>query len=97
MKTKGPGNAPGSINEINKRIFELKDRIAGESDRDTKEIVVSAVMELEEYRKLLQNKSGNPGPCNSADLSAMEESVYNGNMSYVKTSKSAGNILGAMR
>jgi hypothetical protein len=90
MKTTRPGNAPGSINEIDKRIFELKDRIAFESDRETKEIVVSAVMELEEYRKLLRNKSGKP------DTDAMEESVHNGNMSFIKATGSAGETFRAM-
>jgi hypothetical protein len=85
------GNTHGRIHEIQRKILELKDRLVREADRDTREIMVSVIMELEEFSKMLQAQAGRT--VSDTDLLDMEKTIYSGRLSFKEAFKNAGGML----
>jgi hypothetical protein len=85
------GNTQGRIHEIQRKILELKDKLARETDRETREIVVSVILELEEFRKMLQAQAGRT--VSDTDFLVMEKTIYSGRLSFKEALKNSGGML----
>ena len=89
------GNTHGRIHEIQSKILELKDRLVLETDRETREIMASVIVELEEFRKMLQEQAGRT--VSDTDLLDMEKTIYSGRLSFKEAFKNAGGMLNTNR
>jgi hypothetical protein len=81
------------IHTLNLKIFQLKDRIARETDLLLKGKMVSVLVELEEFRKMLQSLqdySGTPRPDYDLYLTEMENNIFSGRRSFRDAFKNAG-------
>lgn len=78
-------NNQARIHILTRKIFELKDRIALETDSHIKGKMVSVLLELEEFRKMLQSLQDYSGKSQKDDdlyLSEMEKNIFSGQRSF---------------
>ena len=86
-------NSQARIYSLNLRIFELKDRIARESDSYIKGKMVSVLLELEEFRKMLQSHqiySTKPLADDDLYLTEMENNIFSGRRSFRDAFRNTG-------
>jgi uncharacterized protein YdcH (DUF465 family) len=83
------------VDTLTSKILELKDRIALEKDSNVKGKMVSVLLELEEFRKLVQSLQENSSSFkseNDVNLTEMEQNIISGRGFFRGTFKNAGPI-----
>jgi hypothetical protein len=83
------------VDTLTSKILELKDRIALEKDSLVKGKMVSVLLELEEFRKMVQSLRDNSGEHRSdydMNLTEMEKNILNGRGFFRDTFKNAGAV-----
>jgi hypothetical protein len=83
------------VDTLTSKILELKDRIALEKDSLVKSKMVSVLLELEEFRKMVQSLRDNSGTYKSdydMNLTEMEKNILSGRGLFRDTFKNAGAI-----
>jgi hypothetical protein len=82
------------IEEITGKICGLKDRIVLEPDSEIKEMLISVLMELEEFRKMLLSLNDDLKTRDDVDkyLGEMESYIYSGTLSFSEAFKKAGGL-----
>lgn len=93
METENPlSSIQGRIFSINRKINELKDRIACGPDPEIKEKMISVIMELQEFRKMIELQQGEKRKFqedNDLYLGKMEKTIYSGSRSFKEAIKMA--------